>query len=215
MAIRILLADDHPVVRSGIRNELARHPDIEIVGEAVNGDETLRLVEALQPDVLILDIYMPGPKMVKIVRTLRAAPVSPRILILTAHGDAENVVQALKAGVDGYLLKEEDATLIAEGVRAVVDGKTWLSTTVARSLVGRMIGESEPSQQEPLSERELEVTRLIGLGYTNPQIAEALSISEGTVKNHVTSIYSKLRLHTRAETVVWAWQHGLVSDLQK
>lgn len=211
MSIKVLLADDHPIVRSGVRNELSRHSDIEIVGEALNGDETLRQSRALQPDVLLLDINMPGLKTIQLVRTLRASPLPPKILILTAYGDLENVLGMLKAGVVGYLLKDEDPSVIIQGVREVAQGKTWLSAGVAKSLVDHMAGKEEQHAQDMLSDREREVLQLIALGHSNQRIAEVLTISEGTVKNYVTSIYDKLKVHSRAETIVWAWQRGLVA----
>ncbi|HLF26675.1 MAG TPA: response regulator transcription factor [Anaerolineae bacterium] len=213
MAIKVLLADDHPIVRSGVRNELARHSDIVVVAEALNGDETLRLAQAFQPDVLLLDINMPGLKTIQIVRTLRASLTPPKILILTAYGDLETILGMLKAGVAGYLLKDEDPSVITQGVREVAQGRTWLSAGVAKSLVGHTVDREEQRAPDVLSEREREVLRSIALGYSNQRIAETLAISEGTVKNHVTSIYDKLKVHSRAEAVVWAWQRGLVHGL--
>lgn len=208
MTIRVLVADDHPVVRAGICNELARHSDIEVVGEAMNGDEALRLTEGLHPDVLLLDIAMPGMKAIQVIRALRAQLASPHILILTAYGDLENVLGMLGAGATGYLLKDEDLAAIAEAVRAVAQGETWLSAAVAQSLVQHAIEKRDSPL--PLSEREVEVLRLMAKGCSNAQVAETLAISEGTVKNHVTNIYDKLQVHTRAEAVAWAWGHGLV-----
>ncbi len=135
--LRVLLADDHPVVRSGIRNELARHADIEVVGEAVSGDEALQLAEALRPNVLILDIAMPGLKAAQVIRRLRARSTSPGILVLTAYGGVDNVLGMLQAGATGYLLKDEDPTTIVEGVRAVARGRPWLSPAVAQVLAGQ------------------------------------------------------------------------------
>ncbi len=210
MTIKVVLADDHPIVRSGIKNELAQSSDIEVVGEAADGDEALRLAQALQPDVLLLDINMPGQKAVRVIRELQAQTVQPRILILTAYSDVENVVGMLNAGASGYLLKDDDPSVIVEGVRAVAQGKTWLSAAVAASLVGQAAGEHPPAENDTLSDRELEVLRLMAQGCSNAQIAETLAISEGTVKNHVTNLYDHLGVHSRAEAVVWAWQHGVM-----
>ncbi|MCC6188895.1 MAG: response regulator transcription factor [Anaerolineales bacterium] len=210
MTIRVVLADDHPVVRSGIKNEFGQSVDIEVVGEAADGDEALRLAQALQPDVLLLDINMPGQKAVRVIRELQAQTPQPRILILTAYSDVENVVGMLKAGATGYLLKDEDPSVIAEGVRAVAQGKTWLSAAVAASLVAQAAGEQPLAENDALSERELEVLRLMAQGCSNGKIADTLVISEGTVKNHVTNLYDHLGVHSRAEAVVWAWQHRVV-----
>lgn len=212
--VRVLLADDHPVVRAGIRNELARQADIEVIAEAVNGDEALRLAESLRPDVLVLDLAMSGLKPAQVIRQLRAQPAPPRILVLTAHGDRELVQGMLQAGATGYLLKDEDPAAIVDGVRAVAQGRPWLSPAVAQSLSGQPASGEKALMAEaqglPLSMRELEVLRLLARGYSNEQIANALMISEGTVKNHVTNIYDKLKVHTRAEAVAWAWEQGLV-----
>lgn len=210
MTIRVVLADDHPVVRSGIKNEFGQSVDIEVVGEAADGDEALRLAQALQPDVLLLDINMPGQKAVRVIRELQAQTPQPRILILTAYSDVENVLGMLKAGATGYLLKDEDPSVIAEGVRAVAQGKTWLSAAVAASLVAQAAGEQPLAENDALSERELEVLRLMAQGCSNGKIADTLVISEGTVKNHVTNLYDHLGVHSRAEAVVWAWQHRVV-----
>ena len=209
MTIRVLVADDHPIVRSGICKELGRHHDIEVIGEAVNGDEALHLTDVLQPDVLLLDINMPGLKAAQVVRELQSEPRSPRILILTAYKDREDVLGMLKAGVTGYLLKDEDPLIIVEGVRLVAQGKTWLSSEVTKSLAQYATSE-EHAQYAALSERELDVLRLLAQGDSNQQIADKLSISEGTVKNHVTKIYDKLEVHTRAEATAWDWRQGLL-----
>lgn len=213
MTIKVVLADDHPIVRSGIKNELGQSRDIEVVGEAADGDEALRMAQAVQPDVLVLDINMPGQKAVRVIRELQAQAARPRILILTAYSDVENVAGMLNAGATGYLLKDEDPSVIAEGVRAVAQGKTWLSAAVAASLARQVVGEEQLGVNWALSERELEVLRLMAQGYGNTHIGEALSISEGTVKNHVTNIYDHLGVHARAEAVVWAWQHGVVQAI--
>lgn len=210
--IRIVVADDHPIIRAGIKNELLRHSDIEVLGEAANGDETLRQVQALQPDVLLLDIKMPGLRAVQVVRQLQELPSPPRILVLTAYGDVEHVLALLKAGATGYLLKDEDPSAIAEGVRAVVRGETWLSKAVATNLVEYAVRDEAKQPEPELSPREREVLRLVAQGWDNSQIAQALSISVGTVKNYLTSLYSKVGVRSRAELVAWAWQQGLMDD---
>lgn len=210
MTIKVLIADDHPVVRSGVRNELAYCNDIQVVGEAVNGEEALEMVKQLHPDVLLLDLNMPGMKAVHVMRTIREMPSSTNVLVLTAYGDPENVLGALKAGAGGFLLKDSDPTEIVTGVRAVAAGRTWIDPEVAGFLLEDPLGGPDLPGAEDLSEREAEVLRLVGQGFRNPEIAERLAISEGTVKNHITNIYEKLDLHHRAEAVVWAWQNGLV-----
>lgn len=207
--IRVLIADDHPVVRTGIRDELAKHPDLELVGEATDGDHTLELARTVRPDVLLLDINMPGIAAVKVARELRSQPDPPKVLVLSAYADLESVQAMLRAGVQGYMLKDEDPARIPEGIRAVAHGIRWLSDRI-----GTIIAHSpaRPDVSSILSPREIEVLELIGLGLDNDQIAERLSIVPGTVKNHVSAIYMKLRVRTRAEAVAWAWKNGLISD---
>lgn len=207
--IRVLIADDHPVVRTGIRDELAKHPDLELVGEATDGDHTLELARTMRPDVLLLDINMPGIAAVKVARELRSLPDPPKVLVLSAYGDLESVQAMLRAGVQGYMLKDEDPARIPEGIRAVGHGMRWLSDRIGAIITQ---GPARPDVSSILSPREIEVLELIGLGLDNDQIAERLSIVPGTVKNHVSTIYMKLGVRTRAEAVAWAWKNGLISD---
>lgn len=207
--IRVLVADDHPVVRSGIKDELAKHPDMVVLGEAIDGDETLALARTLKPDVLLLDINMPGLRPVKVVRELAKLETGPQILVLSAYSDVEYVFEMLKAGVHGYLLKDEEPGRIAEGIRAVAVGKTWLSSAVAESIVQGTVREG---RQHQLSPREEEVLSLMAKGLSNEAIAGQLSISEGTVKNHVSNLYSKLGMRSRAEAVAWAWGHRKLKE---
>lgn len=210
MPITVLIADDHPVVRSGIRNELLHHADIEVIGEAVSGDEVLPLVGELQPDVLVLDINMPGPRAAHILHDLGEVDRPPQVLVLTAYGDPENVLGMLKAGARGYLLKDSSPAEIADAIRSVAEGLTWLSPAVASVLLESQEEIRAQGEERILSAREVDFLQYLAQGLNNPQIAERLSISEGTVKNHITNIYDKLGLHTRAEAVAWAWQNGVV-----
>lgn len=206
--IKVLLADDHHVVRSGIKSELERHADISVVGEAENGYEALDLVGKLHPDVLVLDISMPGLKGIEVAEKLYAVQDGhvPSILVLSAYCDREYVSSLFAAGAKGYLLKDESPARIVQGVRQVAQGEPALSMPVQKVLLTR-----RPKPQYDLSTRELEVLRLIAKGNTNEEIARELTIAEGTVKNHVTNIYRKLpSVHTRSEAVAWAWENRLV-----
>ncbi|MGD8760247.1 MAG: response regulator transcription factor [Anaerolineales bacterium] len=209
--VGVVIADDHPIVRSGIRNELASHSDIVLLGEAVDGDEALHQAQALRPDVLLLDINMPGLRAVQVVRELCEMDSPPRVLVLSAFGDLEYVLAMLKAGAAGYMLKDEDPSTITEGVRAVVQGETWLSSAVSAGLVAYALESEDDPVKQNLSARETEVLGLLARGLANERIAESLCISTGTVKNHVSNIYEKLRVQSRAEAVAWAWQHGIVT----
>ena len=210
--IRVIVADDHPIVRKGIVDELSRHSNVEILGEASNGDEALELSLTLMPDVLLLDISMPGAKPAHVVRELNKLEMHPRVLVLSAYDDLEYVLSMLSAGASGYMLKDEEPSTIAQGVLAVSKGETWLSPDIAASLVQHSIRAGGLSKRDELTARERDVLVLLAKGYTNEQIAETLFIAEGTVKNHVTHIYDKLGVSSRAKAVAWAWEHGLVKS---
>ena len=209
-SIRIVLADDHPVVRQGIRSMLEKASDLVVVGEAGGGEEALRLVEHLSPDVLLLDMEMPDISGLEVARRLLADGSPVHVLALSAHDDEQYIFGLLDHGAAGYLTKDEAPSTIVEAVRGVARGeKGWISRRVANKLVRRKRMALEAATSA-LSDREREVLRLMGRGYNNTRIAETLFISEGTVKNHVTHIYDKLNLRTRAEAVAWAWQHGMM-----
>lgn len=207
--ITVVVADDHPIVRDGIRQELAKHPDLYILGEATSGDEALQLTQALHPAVLLLDINMPGQRAPQVARAVADLDHPPRILVLSAYGDVEIVLEMMKAGVTGYVLKDEDPSRIVEGIRAVAAGDTWLSEAVSHGIARGAIRSLRSEPQPRLTAREQEVLGLMAGGISNDEIAGELSLTIGTVKNHVSNIYLKLGVRSRAEAVAWAWQHGL------
>jgi DNA-binding NarL/FixJ family response regulator len=211
----ILLVDDHPIVRDGVRLLLERAPDLAVVGEAGDGPEALRLVTALRPDVLILDMDLPGLSGVEVARRLRADRAPVRILALSAHDDETYVRGVLDAGAVGYLLKDEARQAIAEAVRGVARGETgWLSRRVAAHLLGHEKPARERGGASPvaLTPREQEVLHLIAHGQENEEIAVTLGISTHTVRKHVETIFGKLDVHKRSEAVAWAWARGLVGN---
>lgn len=209
--IRVIIADDHPIVRAGTRAELEKYADITVVGEAADGQEALQLAQALEPDVLLLDVEMPKLNGVEVAERLRRDGAAVRVLVLSAYADREYVYGLLDKGASGYLLKEEaDADLIAEAVRGVARGEDdWISKSLAVRLLRR---QRDPDEVvSTLTERELEVVRLVALGQDNQTIGEQLFISPHTVKNHLDKIKNlKVGVRTRTELAVWAWQQGLV-----
>ena len=208
--IQVLVADDHPIVRKGINDELSRENDIDVIGQAIDGDGAMDLAASLQPEVLVLDINMPGMKAAEIIRATRNLRKPPNVLIVSAYGDTEIVLAMLKAGAIGYLLKDEEPTVIIDAVRSVAVGKTWFSSAVASSVVLSSIRDDSDLIISEITDREEEILILVALGHDNEEISHKLSITVGTVKNHISSIYDKLRVRSRAEAVTWAWQRGLV-----
>lgn len=211
MTIRVVIADDHPIVRSGVRNELARHDDLQVVGEALNGNDALHLTDELKPDVLLLDIHMPGKRAIEIVQELKEEASPCRILVLSAHGDIPTIIGMLKAGVDGYILKDEDPTTIAEAIRAALMGETWLSPAVSDRLVSILgsIGGSF-KHNNTLTRRELQVLHSLASGSTTREIANSLQIAERTVEFHITNILRKLGTKGRLEAAMKAKEMGIL-----
>jgi len=206
--IRVVLVDDHPVVRSGIRHLLEKTSDIVVVGESGEGSEAMRLIDELAPDIVLLDMEMPGQTGVEIARGLQAAGSLVRILAISAYDDEHYIIALLASGAAGYLTKDEAMEKIDEAVRGIARGEEgWLSRrAAARVAAWTRKGRFEESS---LSEREIEVLRLLVRGSSNGAIAEALSVSERTVRFHITNICSKLGVDTRAEAIAWAMRHGL------
>ena len=206
---RVVIADDHKLVRNALRAEIARETDMQTVGECMTGDEVLGLVAETNADVLLLDLSMPGISALNVMRQLAVAHPDTRVLITTASGDAETIRAFLRNGALGYFVKNDDPADIAVAIRSVLAGKTWVSAAAASALAE---ADSDPIDRsaEPISHREAQVLRLLALGATNGEIAQALSIAEGTVKNHISNLYQRLELHSRAEATAWAWQHGYV-----
>jgi DNA-binding NarL/FixJ family response regulator len=207
-AIRVVLVDDHPVTRGGIRDLLDKAVDIEVVGEAGDGPEALRQVEELSPDVLLLDMEMPGMKGVEVARQLQAATSPVRVLALSAYDDVEYIRGVLSSGAAGYLTKEEVPQTIVEAVRGVARGEQgWLSRRVAAQMAAWAQEELERTE---LTKRELEVLALVVEGKTNQEIGLALGISDKTVEKHLEGIFGKLGVASRVAAAVHAVRDGLV-----
>lgn len=210
MTVRIVIADDHSVVRTGIKTVLANQPDFEVIGEAVNGDEALKMVNTLKPDVLLLDIQMPGIDTKEVVRDIKSHADQVKVLILSAFKEQPLVIGMMKAGADGYLLKDEDIFSIPSDIRKLMGGQRCISPSILDILVEEV---REPLHEMPpslLTEKEKEVVKLITLGKLNKDIARIMQVSISTVEKHITHIYSKLGVSSHAELARWAVIHGIV-----
>ncbi len=208
--IRILVADDHPMLREGLVAVLGTQPDFEVVGEAEGGSEVVRLAERLKPDVLLLDLEMPEMDGVAALEKLRDAGSAVQTIVFTAYDTDERILGALRAGARGYLLKGASRAEIFDAIRTVYSGGSLLQPLVTSRLLDHMSREQASPEPEPLTPRELEVLGLLALGLTNKEIAERLYIGERTAKFHVSSILAKLGADNRTEAVAIAARRGLI-----
>ncbi len=213
--IRVVIVDDHPVVRAGMRAILEAAQDVAILAEGASGDEALRLVKAHSPDVLVLDVNLPDLDGLEVTRQLCKQGTQTAILILTVHKDSQTVFGLLESGAVGYVLKDEALDALVSAVQAAARGESWLSPSVASQVVRRAVQPGAAAMEpifeiEPLTPRELEVLRLLALGMDNPAIAERLVVTTRTVQNHVSTIYSKLGVTSRTEAALYAIRNGLV-----
>ena len=208
--MRVLIADDHGIVRGGLRLLLERQADLEVVAEASDGVEALEQTLAHRPDVAVLDVAMPRMTGLQATREIKAHTPETHVLILSMHDDERYLFEALKAGASGYVLKRgADRDLVA-AVRAVARGEPFLTNAAQRSLVRRWMEDENAAPDEPLSPRELEVVKLIAEAYTNRQIAETLHLAEKTVESHRANVLRKLGMRDRVELVRYAIRRGLV-----
>ena len=208
--IRLLIVDDHPVVRDGLRGILEGSPEFEVVGEADNGAEAVTRAQALRPDVVLMDLRMPDVDGVTAIKRLAELGVDARVLVLTTYDTDSDVVPAIEAGATGYLLKDSPRGELLRAVRAAARGEAVLSPSVATRLLGQVRGQVRAPAREPLSARELDVLALIARGTSNRDTAARLFISEATVKTHLLHIYAKLSVNDRAAAVAAGFQRGLL-----
>jgi DNA-binding NarL/FixJ family response regulator len=213
--IRVLIADDQALVRTGFRVILNAEPDLEVVGEAADGRETIEAVRTQRPDVVLMDIRMPNLDGIEATRRLAAAAHAPRVLILTTFDLDQYVYEALRAGASGFLLKDASAEELLQAVRVVAAGEALLSPSITRRLIADYARRPPPSERpaalDELTPRELEVLRLIARGLSNRDIARKLVLGDATIKTHVARIFAKLDLHDRTQAVVLAYETGLVT----
>jgi DNA-binding NarL/FixJ family response regulator len=210
--ITVLLVDDHPVVRSGIRRELDQAADIVLIGEASTGQECLQLADELHPDLVLLDMALPDLDGVEVTQRLLATDPRTRILVFSGYVEDAFIFGVLEAGAQGYLLKDEMLDLVVDGVRAAARGEIIFSDRVAQRLAHGAVGEhTRRGQPVLLTERETGVLKLVATFRTNDEIAAELTISSKTVEYHLANILAKLGVNTRREAARWAWEEGIVA----
>jgi len=206
--LQVILADDHPIIRAGLRTTLETEPDIVVVGEAATGEEAQALCRELQPDIMVLDLNMPGPKATETVAYVQEHCPQVRVLVLTAYDNEPYVRGLVSAGVSGYILKDEAPDALVQAVRSVVLGGTWFSQSVVKKLSPRR----RDAAEDDLTERERQLLDLLVRGWDNAHIASELHLGEQTVRNYLSRMYAKLGKQTRAETIAWAHEHNIVLE---
>jgi DNA-binding NarL/FixJ family response regulator len=206
MTVKVLIADDHPVVREGLRGMLAGERDIEVVGEAGDGREAARLAESLRPDVVLMDLRMPGTDGVAATKLITGTASAPAVLVVTTYDTDNDIIRAVEAGAKGYLLKDTPRADLIRAVRTAAGGGTVLAPVVAAKLLSR----SRPPAHLELTGRELEVLALVAAGGTNAEIGRALFIGEATVKTHLLHVFAKLGVDDRTAAVTTAMARGLL-----
>ena len=212
--IRVLIADDHTIVRSGVNLLLSSEPDIQVVGEATDGTSAVELAQQFKPDVVLMDIGMPGMDGFEATRRIRAQVPEAKVLVLTMHRSDEYFFQMLEAGALGYVLKGAETGELISAVRAVARGEVFLYPSMARRLVQQFLRQAgaDPPQRPRLTPREKQILNLVAEGYSNKEIAERLVVSPSTVHSHRTNLMQKLGLSTRHELVQYARRQGLIRD---
>lgn len=212
MTIRILLADDHGILRAGLRNLLNAEPDLEVIGEAADGIQVLEMTERSHPDLILMDISMPNMGGIDVLQQLREEECKSKVLMLTVHEDESLLRKAIRAGASGYLVKRAAEYELLTAIKTVMQGDLYIHPAMTRALLKDLVPEQalKPASNNTLTHREMEILRLVARGYTNNQIAQRLSISARTVEGHRANVMGKLGLHSRVELVEYAEQHGLL-----
>ena len=211
MSVKIMIADDHSLIREGLKNLLELEGDIEVVAEAEDGMQCLDKLEYITPDVLLLDINMPRMNGLDVLRNLKERRIKVKVLVLTVHNETEYLMKAVDIGIDGYVLKDSESSELKKAIFAIVDGETYIQPSLIPALNSKMIEKDKDGAKiDLLTRRELEVLKLLAVGMYNKEVAEKLDISERTVKNHVSNIFKKIEVTDRTQAAVFAIRNNLV-----
>ena len=207
--VKVVIIDDHVMVREGIKQLLEIDGDIVVVGEAGDGEEGIKLLETLKPDVVLLDINMPKINGLEVLEELKRRKLNYRVLILTIHNEVEYLVKAVEIGVDGYVLKDSELAVLKKAIFSIDEGKTYIQPSLTPLLKAKL-DQMKEAKEEELTQREIEVLKLIARGMYNKEIADELVISEKTVKNHISNIFRKIDVTDRTQAAIFAIKHSYV-----
>ena len=212
MAIKIMITDDHSMIREGLKNLLELDGDIKVIAEAVDGQDCLTKLETVQPDVLLLDINMPIMNGLEVLKNLKLRRNKVKVLILTVHNEVEYLVKAVDIGVDGYLLKDSESAELKKAIESIVNGENYIQPSLIPALNAKLINrDSDKDKIDQLTKRELEVLIKVANGMFNKEIALSLNISERTVKNHISNIFKKIEVTDRTQAAVFAIRNNLIT----
>ena len=211
MAIKIMIADDHSMIREGLKSLLELEGDIQVVAEAEDGVDCLEKLKICTPDVLLLDINMPRKNGLEVLQTLKSSKSKVKVLVLTVHNEVEYLMKAVDIGVDGYILKDSESAELKKAIFSIVEGGNYIQPSLIPALNSKMIEKNrDEGKIESLTKRELEVLKLLAVGMYNKEVAEKLNISERTVKNHVSNIFKKIEVTDRTQAAVFAIRNNLI-----
>lgn len=212
MAIRIMITDDHSMIREGLKSLLELDGDIQVIAEAVDGQDCLNKLKTIQPDVLLLDINMPVMNGLEVLKNLKLRKNRVKVLILTVHNEVEYLMKAVDIGINGYVLKDSESAVLKKAIVSIASGENYIQPNLIPALNAKMIEKNEDSiKLDSLTDREIEVLKLLAIGMYNKEVAENLEISERTVKNHVSNIFKKLDVTDRTQAAVFAIRNGIVN----
>lgn len=211
MAVKIMIADDHSMIREGLKNLLELDGDIQVIAEAVDGEDCLEKLQLVKPDVLLLDINMPKKNGLEVLKSLKSRRSKLKVLVLTVHNETEYLMKAVDIGVNGYVLKDSESAELKKAIFAVADGETYIQPSLIPALNAKMIETNKDAEKiKSLTKRELDVLKLLAVGMFNKEVGKRLEISERTVKNHVSNIFKKLGVTDRTQAAVFAIRNNLV-----